>query len=80
MQEDDTDFSDGNALMKLPAETTSTEVYIPGSETRWYAKIIPYRGSDETTNVKTDGAIPETILITPLNDLPNAWINHSEVK
>lgn len=72
---EDTDFSDGEALIVIYKDTTAAEVYIPGSETRWYTQIIPYRGSDETTNVKTDGTIPETVLITPLDDLPNAWIN-----
>ncbi|GET29149.1 hypothetical protein [Prolixibacter sp. SD074] len=72
---EDTDFSDDEALIVIDKDTTAAEVYIPGNETRWYAQIIPYRGSDETTNVKTDGTIPETTLITPLDDLPNAWIN-----
>ncbi|GET23334.1 hypothetical protein [Prolixibacter denitrificans] len=72
---EDIDFSDGEALIVIDKDTTAAEVYIPGSETRWYTQIIPYRGSDETTNVKTDGTVPEITLITPLDDLPNAWIN-----
>ena len=75
MPDEDSDFSDGEALITQAAGTTTAEVYIPGNETRWSARIIPYRGADETTNVKTDGTIPETTLITPLDDLPNAWIN-----
>ena len=72
---EDTDFSDDEAMIIIDKDTTAAEVYIPGNETRWYTQIIPYRGGDETTNVKTDGSIPDITLITPLDDLPNAWIN-----
>lgn len=73
--EQDTDFSDGIASFQVAEGSTSIEVMIPGSETKWLATLIPKNGTDGQVNYKTDEPLAQAFLFTPLNDRPNAWIN-----
>jgi hypothetical protein len=72
---EDYNLNDGYGLIAIADSLTSVHITIPGYETEWSCMLIPYSGTETVINYKTDETIPQITLYTPLNDMPNAWIN-----
>jgi hypothetical protein len=72
---EDYDLYNGNGFIAIEDTSTSFQITIPGFEEEWSCMLIPFSGAESAINYKTDGTVPQITLFTPINDLPNAWIN-----